>query len=699
MSFSFRRNGNPFGKDEFFAYNVIYCHNILFLVLWARIFFYKGKSMDYAKEIVVLRTSLEEIEKKFSVVRRLANVDYQSQINALSSSVNTCQNTLVSIEQDLQAINGALVSYGLDIATNTTNIETLASDVVTNTTNIASNADNISTNTANIANNTTNIATNTASISANSSAISGIQTALTAAQSSISTLQSQVSDLRFEMNIANGNITYLTSTLNEAVFNLQMLQSAVTTARGNITTLQGQMTTAQTDITANANAITALQSSLASVAFSGNYNDLTNKPSGTGDGGNNEEDEMAEMVVTSSSDEFYELNEFEFNNSKGERESTKIFFICSPEMFVEGNVDVFLYSFMQTYTSTIKMYYEEELVFEKAVTLSNYEQTFNIPFRVYPKQNKGYFKITINFDSFMFIKSATFHITSAKNFLFLNNNLRWTVTVCKNKYYIGHNRKYPNAYYVLSANNFNFSSPQYFGPGGSIWLTYLPKPTYSSGTLTIDENTLYGLGRNLWDFGFNVFDSNPSVIKYSKQQAYGFTFTYFTDDAANYNFFTVTSVYDNSGTLVYWSGHVESIFTKSFEKYKLNGVEVESGCWVANVAVQQVNMDNAPFNTFQGSVAVRNDGMCIFFPHYNATYCIELGVGRRPTAFRQENGDLHIYIGRNNYVIKFVLKKNASTNQYEVFSKQKIFGVQQYHETLDNKAICLIGEQIKLIDL
>lgn len=150
---------------------------------------------------------------------------------------------------------------------------------------------------------------------------------------------------------------------------------------------------------------------------------------------------------------------------------------------------------------------------------------------------------------------------------------------------------------------------------------------------------------------------------------------------------------------MYWSGHPSSVYGVNFIPYNLNGVNIESGCWIANVAVQQLDMDNAPFNVFQGSVAVRDDGMCIFFPHYNATYCIELGIGRRPTAFRQENGNLHIYIGRHNHVIKFVLIKNQSTNQYEIFSKEKIFGVEQYHETLDNKAIYLIGDQIKLVDL
>jgi hypothetical protein len=134
-----------------------------------------------------------------------------------------------------------------------------------------------------------------------------------------------------------------------------------------------------------------------------------------------------------------------------------------------------------------------------------------------------------------------------------------------------------------------------------------------------------------------------------------------------------------------------------FVEYTLNGQPIE-GCWVENVPVHQLDMDNAPIFEFQGSVGVRNDGQCFFFDHYNATQMLPLGFGRMPSVFRQQNGNIHIYIGKINCVNKIVLAKNTSTNKFEIASQQTIYGAEQYYETLDNKAIIIIDGQIKLID-
>lgn len=637
--------------------------------------------MDYTKEISALRTNFEELEKRLFLIRKTASVDYQTQIDQIKSNVNACQNSLNSVEESLVNINVVLAGYG-------TSLDALTGNVSAHTERLES------------------IEGDVADLQQVHDDFESLQTAITTCENSIATFNTKISTLQTSVNIANFNMEYLTTTLETAVFDLALLKANVGTAQGYIVTLQNQMSAAQANITTNTNNLSTLQSSLAPVAFSGDYDDLINKPDigeggsgGDGGEGQQEKDKMASEVVTSSTDECYELNEFEVLNEKNEIVQTKIHFICSPEMYIEGNVDVNLFSFQENFSTTVRMYYDDELVFEKIVTVIYVEEIFNFPFRIYPKKNKGYFTITSFLNNYMFIKNSTFHITSAKNFLFLNNYLRWTVTVNKHKYYIGHNKKYPNPYYILDANNFNFSSPQYFPFSQPTWCTFFPKPTYSGGVLTIDENYLYALARDQWDFKFNIYDMNTSTIKLSKYQSYGFSFTYFTEHSTSYNFATVVSVYGDNLKLTYWSGHSTSVFSTNQIYYKVNGVEVEGGCWIANNAVQQIDMTNAPFNVFQGSVAVRDDGMCIFFPHYDTTYTIELGIGRRPTAFRQENGNIHIYIGRQNYVIKFVLVKNPSTNKFEISSQEKIYGVHQYHETLDNKAICLIGDKIKLVNL
>ena len=85
-------------------------------------------------------------------------------------------------------------------------------------------------------------------------------------------------DAASDISTNAGNISTNTTNIASNAGNITTNAGNITTNAGNITTLQSQMSTAQNDISTNATAITTLDNSLATVATSGDYADLTNKP-------------------------------------------------------------------------------------------------------------------------------------------------------------------------------------------------------------------------------------------------------------------------------------------------------------------------------------------------------------------------------------------------------------------------------------
>ena len=90
-----------------------------------------------------------------------------------------------------------------------------------------------------------------------------------------------VADVQGDLNLptdAASDISTNAGNISTNTTNIASNAGNITTNAGNITTLQSQMSTAQNDISTNATAITTLDNSLATVATSGDYADLTNKP-------------------------------------------------------------------------------------------------------------------------------------------------------------------------------------------------------------------------------------------------------------------------------------------------------------------------------------------------------------------------------------------------------------------------------------
>ena len=90
-----------------------------------------------------------------------------------------------------------------------------------------------------------------------------------------------VADVQGDLNLptdAASDISTNAGNISTNTTNIASNAGNITANAGNITTLQNQMSTAQNDIASNATAITNLNNSLATVATSGDYADLTNKP-------------------------------------------------------------------------------------------------------------------------------------------------------------------------------------------------------------------------------------------------------------------------------------------------------------------------------------------------------------------------------------------------------------------------------------
>lgn len=524
-------------------------------------------------------------------------------------------------------------------------------------------------------------------ITQNAEALSMLQTQVDNCSSSISSLGTQIESLSSSLGSTNENVSTLSSLLGELQSDLQTASTLIS----NISTGLGAL---QLQVAQN----TANIASLATVAFSGDYNDLTNKPSGSG-GASEEDDYLPEPVIN-----FVE-NFFDINNLGlgvlGHSFNHKVFFICSPESAIEGNV-IIRYNCMSG-DVVEKFYINDELIYYRESSIYYADVEISVPFSFQPKKRNNYFYFEISYTTSVATHiSSEYTITKAKNLMFLVRDYRQTVFVYKHKYYLSFFRERFEKYKIVDKDTFDFSDPLSAGSTFNKGYCY-PKATYTTSSLSIDDTNIYALSRSIGFTGFTAKQIEyGSPASNCKIENYGYGLSYFREPLTTYGGLTVTGIFTEDPyikVLGYWSGHKTTVTQKHFEPYKLNDEVVEGGIWVENIPVHQLDMDNAPFGTFQGSVAVREDGTCFFFPHYNAYYVLELGFGRVPSCFRQENGDIHVYLGRINHVLKIVLEKNETTNRYEIKSKQKIYGYEEYHETLDNKAIVKINGTYELVDV
>ena len=473
--------------------------------------------------------------------------------------------------------------------------------------------------------------------------------------------------------------------LSEVKKKLSYLQKS--SVANEVLQIQNDVTQMQGQISNLSNNITSLQE----VAYSGDYDDLVNKPKA----------EFENMFAYGG--DFFHITALP-NYYVIPVSTLKLQFLCATDSYVDVSFTIkYKCSYETNFTTNLNIFFNEEMIDQRQLTITNYvTNTLTVDYKVYPKQQKNYFYFVLeNVSTNLrgYIESVAIDFKTSKNIFVLTRDYRKTVFVCNHKYYITENQNYVNKYHVLTAENFSLTNPQspYYNYGP--YQITMPSVTYTSAGMSIDESLYFQIERDYINQGFKftkvLTTGNLNVYQ---GLAFGFWPTLFREGFAQAYSPCATAVFEAEGKLGYFkSGN--NINTTVYYEYTLNGQPLDYGCWVENIAVVQVDMTNAPANIFQGSVAVRDDGQCFFIPHYNATYILPLGFGRMPSVFRQENGDIHVYLGKINNVTKLILTKNTQTNQYEVSNSSVIYGVEQYYETMDNKAIVIVDNQIKLIDV
>lgn len=84
-------------------------------------------------------------------------------------------------------------------------------------------------------------------------------------------------------------------------------------------------------------------------------------------------------------------------------------------------------------------------------------------------------------------------------------------------------------------------------------------------------------------------------------------------------------------------------------------------CWYSNV-VKDNNLVIGDTPAFRGFVAWDYESKTnYFYPALTSTYRVSLGAGRNATAYYQSNGDINIYLNREDKIYKFVLTLDNGT--------------------------------------
>lgn len=119
----------------------------------------------------------------------------------------------------------------------------------------------------------------------------------------------------------------------------------------------------------------------------------------------------------------------------------------------------------------------------------------------------------------------------------------------------------------------------------------------------------------------------------------------------------------------------------------LNGVKLAAE-YCTNTPIMNNNLggETITFDTYLGCIGTRSDGMNIYYPARDSTYCVEIGKGRNCSAYYQPDGNINVYLNRFNNIEKYVLQKNAE-DKYEIGARKTIAGYTRYIEGLSGEAI------------
>lgn len=438
---------------------------------------------------------------------------------------------------------------------------------------------------------------------------------------------------------------------------------------------------------------------LARVALTGNYLDLTSRPDAHQD------------VVTASDEKFDFFNELYLDSTLT---TPRLYFSCSPEKNIQGIMKVYcsISSFSFSCNETCELWLNDEVKLGEVNFTTLYPSAMfkEIAFSFRPKKVFNYFTVVVvpsplNLTFRIDFLKADF--TKGKNIYVINRQNTKKIAEYQGKYVLYSNLSGSCYATICDKNTFNTTTftfehlTKFFGSKPSVGFV----PIYTKpNTIEINTNTVAIVGNN-YNFLLNaqtpVYENVQTLYNFDYGYAMtGVSMTYFREDFSNFlNVPGVAGVSTVNGRLAFVQPKemYGDDFTVYFE-YKINDEFVESALWLENVAVTAQDLTNINPLGFKGSVGVKVNGECVFFPHFNSTYCLPLGRGRNVHALIQENGDIDVYLGQIGFVIKKTLRKN-SQEIYEIFKEKRIYGFDECIETTDGKILEIVDNEFLLDDV
>lgn len=130
---------------------------------------------------------------------------------------------------------------------------------------------------------------------------------------------------------------------------------------------------------------------------------------------------------------------------------------------------------------------------------------------------------------------------------------------------------------------------------------------------------------------------------------------------------------------------------------KLNNVKLKDCFANRQVRNNRIRVGDSVCS-LSGNIITDLNGNVAYYPSENSTYKVDIAKGRNASAYLQSNGNINVYINRFCNVYKYVLQKNATTNQYELQGLAKVFqGITGYEELYDNKAVVYMFDEHKIV--
>ena len=469
----------------------------------------------------------------------------------------------------------------------------------------------------------------------------------------VETITQQVQTLSVDLEETSNQVQTLSLEVEEASSEVQTLSDQVQQAQTIISNTQEELSTLQTTTTQQLSNFGAVISSLAPVAFTGNYNDLVNIPTKLDFPTNTGTTSDFEYFSSSVNRKIKEGETFGFLN-----------FVCEPGELVYGQIKfVTTCNASGAYPGGVYMKVNNKLVAE-AVTYfaidSLHQKQLIINFCYMPDSAINY--VTFTSDLTM-TGTLQFYdidmIIHGKNIMVLNDLSKNQVVAFDNNLYLCTcSMHYGNDNFCYRQSTTDFVNPDDMVFTKYATSVYSSKPTYqyfpASSAISVISSEM--TGRNV----VRTF-VDDTMTSYIFSNAY-----YLSACSVSY---TKNDTINDSSAYPYINLYLLNEDQVDAPKYGKVRTEPRNLCFQSQPlpsdtfcdiqAVLPTYTEDLDETQFYGYIMVRKDGTCFYFPDLDSSYYINLGIGRRPMGYYRK-GTITIILGGNKFCTRLILQKNSS---------------------------------------